>query len=110
MGSDETATATPGGPRLIDVFDGRRGAHRVQIVYFFRMQIGRSASPSGIGLGSGSRLRRMRRFLGLPMPRIENLGDLGSGKDVWLRERRFHPTDDGQPARACGVAALAHVE
>ena len=40
------------------------GRHRVQITYFFRMYIG-SRTPSGIGLGSGSRLRRMRRFLGL---------------------------------------------
>ena len=36
MGSDETATATTGGPRVIDVFDGD-GCHRVQIIYFFRV-------------------------------------------------------------------------
>ena len=40
------------------------GRHRVQIVYFFRMQIG-SRTPSGIGLGSGSRLHRMRQHLGV---------------------------------------------
>ena len=40
------------------------GRHRVQIVYFFRMQIG-SRTPSAIGLGSGGPLRRMRRRLGL---------------------------------------------
>ena len=62
MGSDETATATTGGPRVIDVFSGD-GCHRAQIIYFFRMQIG-SRTPSGIGLRSGSRLDRMRRFLG----------------------------------------------
>ena len=61
MGSDETATATTGGPRVIDVFYGT-GRHRAQIIYFFRGQIG-SRTPYGIGLGSGSRLRRMRRFL-----------------------------------------------
>ena len=41
------------------------GRHRVQIIYFFRMQIG-SRTPSGIGLGSGGRLRRMRPYLELP--------------------------------------------
>ena len=40
------------------------GRHRVQIIYFFRMQIG-SQTPYGIGLRSGGPLRRMRRFLGL---------------------------------------------
>ena len=64
MGSDETATATTGGPRVIAYLTGT-GRHRVQIIYFFRMQIG-SRTPSGLGLGSGSRLRRMRRCLGLP--------------------------------------------
>ena len=63
MGSDETATATTGGPRVITYFTGT-GRHRVQIIYFFRMQIG-SRTPSGLGLGSGSRLRRMRPYLEL---------------------------------------------
>ena len=36
------------------------GCHRVQIIYFFRMQIG-PRTPSGIGLRSGSRLHRMHR-------------------------------------------------
>ena len=36
MGSDEAAITIPGGPRVIDVFDGD-GAHRAQITYFFRM-------------------------------------------------------------------------
>ena len=58
MGSNETATATTGGPRVIAYFTGT-GRHRVQITYFFRMYIG-SRTPSGIGLGSGSRLHRMR--------------------------------------------------
>ena len=62
MGSDETATATTGAPQKIGVLTGT-GRHRAQIIYFFRMQIG-SRTPSGIDLGSGSRLDRMRRFLG----------------------------------------------
>ena len=64
MGSNETATATTGGPRVI-AYLTVTGCHRDQIIYFFRMQIG-SQSRSGIGLGSGGPLRRMRRFLGLP--------------------------------------------
>ena len=64
MGSDETATATTGGPRVIDVFDGN-GCHWDQIVYFFRMYIG-SRAPSGMGLGSGGPLDRVRRFSVLP--------------------------------------------
>ena len=64
MGSDETDITIPGGPRVIDVFYGD-GRHRVQIAHFFRMQIG-SRTLSRIGLGSGSRLDRIRRYLGLP--------------------------------------------
>ena len=61
MGPNETATATTGGPRVIDVFD-MTGRHRAQIAHFFRMQIG-SRTPSGMGLGSDSRLGRIRRCL-----------------------------------------------
>ena len=63
MGSDETATATTGGPRVIDVFSGD-GCHRAQIIYFFRMQIG-ARTRSGIDLGSDGPLDRMRRCLEL---------------------------------------------
>jgi hypothetical protein len=41
------------------------GRHRVQITYFLWWQIG-SWRPLGVGLGSGGRLRRMRRCLGPP--------------------------------------------
>ena len=64
MGSNETATATTGGPRVI-AYLTVTGCHRDQIIYFFWMQIG-SRTPSGIGLGSGSRLDRMRPYLELP--------------------------------------------
>ena len=52
--------------------------HRVQIIYFFRIQVG-PRTPSGTGLGSGSRLDRMRWFLGLPSewaldPKLIGLG------------------------------------
>ena len=58
MGSNETATATTGGPRVI-AYLTVTGCHRDQIIYFFRMQIG-SQSRSGIGLGWDSRVNRMR--------------------------------------------------
>ena len=77
MGSNETATATTGSPKKLTFLPGTR-RHRVQIIYFFRMQIG-SRTPSRIGLGSGSRLDRIRQCLGLSRELwIENLGDLGS--------------------------------
>ena len=73
MGSNDTATATTGGPRVIAFLTGM-GRHRAQIVYFFRMQVG-PRTPSGIGLGSGDPLDRMRRFSGLPRELwIENFG------------------------------------
>ena len=63
MGSNETATATTGAPRVI-AYLTVTGCHRDQIIYFFRMQIG-PRTRSGIGLGSGSRRHRMRRCLEL---------------------------------------------
>ena len=64
MGSNETATATTGGPRVIAYLTGT-GCHRVQIAHFFRGQIG-SWSPLGVGMVVGSRLRRIRRRLAPP--------------------------------------------
>ena len=58
MGSDETAITIPGALEKFTFFTGT-GRHRVQIIYFFRGQIG-SRTPSGTGLGSGGRLDRMR--------------------------------------------------
>ena len=58
MGSNETATATTGGPRVIGVFDGERGAIGSKL-----HGSAPSGLPLGIGLGSGSRLRRTRRSL-----------------------------------------------
>ena len=73
MGSNEIATATTGGPRVIGVFSGD-GCHQVQIIYFFRTQIG-ARTRSGIGLGSGSRLRRVRESLELSSELwIQNFG------------------------------------
>ena len=77
MGSNETATATTGGPRVI-AYLTVTGCYRDQIVYFFRGQIG-SRTPSGLGLTLGSRLERLRRFLVLPESSgLKTLGDHGS--------------------------------
>ena len=59
MGPNETATATTGGPRVIDVFDGK-GAPSGPNAHFFRGQIG-SWRPLEVGLVAGSRLHRIRR-------------------------------------------------
>ena len=75
MESNETTTATTGGLEKLTFFTGT-GRHRVQIAHFLRMQIG-SRTPSGLGLGSGSRRHRMRRSLGLSRELwIQNLGIL----------------------------------
>ena len=62
MGPKDTATATTGGPRVLTYVTLTR-RHRVQITYFFLMQIG-SQTPSGVGLVVGSRLYRIRRRCG----------------------------------------------
>ena len=77
MGLSETAITIPGALEKLTFFTGT-GRHRAQIIYFFRIQIG-SRPPSGIGLGSGSHLDRMRWFLGLSGELwIEKLADLCS--------------------------------
>ena len=58
MGSNETATATTGGPRVIAYLTGT-GRHRAQIIYFFWIQIGSWGSLE-VGLVVGTRLHRIR--------------------------------------------------
>ena len=80
MGSNETATAATGGPRVIPYLTGT-GCHRAQIIYFFCMQIG-PRTAVGVALIVGSRLRRMRWFLGLSRELwIQNIENLSSS---WL--------------------------
>ena len=78
MGSNETATATTGGPRVIDVFDGNgapsgpnctlfSGADRLLDTLRDRSGVGESPTPHAPVLGA---LRELW---------IEILGDLGSG-------------------------------
>ena len=73
MGPSETAITIPGALEKLTFFTGT-GRHRAQIIYFLWMQIG-PRTPSGIGLGSDSRLRRMRESLVLSRELwIENFG------------------------------------
>ena len=62
MGSDETATATTGGPRVIDVFDGNGAPSGPNYLLFFyvdrlwgslrdRSKVGWSATPHAAVLG-----------------------------------------------------------
>ena len=77
------------------------GRHRAQIIYFFRMQIG-PRTRSGIGLGSGSRLRRMRQRLVLPRDLwIEIFGQSWS-RAIECKGPCLYVCTDGS-ARACGV-------
>ena len=62
MGSNETAIMIPGALEKLTFLTGAE-RHRAQIIYFFRAQIG-SWTSLGVGLVVGSRLHRMRRFLG----------------------------------------------
>ena len=81
------------------------GRHRVQIIYFFRMQIG-PRTRSGIGLGSGSRLRRMRQRLVLPRDLwIEIFGQSWS-RAIECKGPCLYVCTDGS-RRACGVGACA---
>ena len=58
MWSNDTATATTGGPRVI-AYLTVTGCHRVQITHFLGGQIG-SWRSLGVGLVEGSRLSRIR--------------------------------------------------
>ena len=83
------------------------GRHRVQIIYFFRMQIG-PRTRSGIGLGSGSRLRRMRPYLELPRELwIEIFGKSWS-RAIERKGPCLYVCTDGS-RRACGVGACARL-
>ena len=105
MGSNETATATTGGPRVPMTFLTGTGHHRVPITYFFRMQIG-PRTRSGIGLGSGGPLDSMRRCLVLPRKLwIEIFGKSWS-RAIERKGPCLYVCTDGS-RRACGVGACA---
>ena len=87
MGSNETAMATTGGPRVIDVFAGD-GAPSGPNYALFSGQIG-SWRSLGVGLVVGSRLCRIRRRCGgLVLPESpESKPWLFIAKAVWSAER-----------------------
>ena len=98
--SDETAITIPGALGKFTFFTGT-GRHRVQIVYFFRMQIG-SRTPSRTGLGSGSRQHRKRRFLWLSRELwIQNFGKPWS-RAIERKGTCLYVCIDGS-RRTCGV-------
>ena len=106
MGSNETATATTGGPRVIAYLTGM-GCHRDQIIYFFCMQIG-PRTAMGVALIVGSRLDRMRRFLGLSRELwIEIFGKSWS-RAIERKGPCLYVCTDGS-RRACGIGACARL-
>ena len=87
MGSDETVITIPGALEKLTFFTGA-GRHRVQIIYFFRMQIG-SWRPLGLGLVVGRRQHRIRRRCG-SLVLSESAGSKPCpfiAKDEWAAER-----------------------
>ena len=76
MESNETASTTSGGPRVIVIFDVH-GCCRAQINHFFGVVIG-SRARQGLGLMLGSRLHRMRMRLELY-------------RDLWIEILAIYP-------------------
>ena len=75
MGSDETAIMIPGGPRVIDVFDGNGAPSGPNCTLF--SWVDRRSDVSRGRSGGGSGLRRVRRRLELSSGLwIEISGDL----------------------------------
>ena len=62
MGSKETATATTGGPRVIDVFDGNGAPSGPNYLLF--SGVDRLSGSLWVRSGSGSRLCRIRHRCG----------------------------------------------
>ena len=63
MGSNETVITIPGALEKLTFFTGT-GRHRVQIIYFFWMQIG-PRTPTGVALIVRSHIHRIRWLSGL---------------------------------------------
>ena len=83
------------------------GLHRVQIIYFFWMQIG-PRTPAGVALIVGSHLHRMRWRLGLSRELwIQNFGKSWS-RAIERKGPCLYVCTDGS-RRACGVGARARL-
>ena len=83
------------------------GRHRAQIIYFFGGRIG-SRAPSGLGLGSGGRLRRMRRCLGLSRELWMEIFGKSWSRAIERKGPCLYVCTDGS-RRACGVGACARL-
>ena len=78
MGSNETATATTGGPRVIDVFDGNGAPSGPN--YFLFSDADRLSDSLWVRSGVASSPPPPAAPLGAPQRALErDLGDLGSG-------------------------------
>jgi len=101
MGSNETATATTGGPRVIDVFYGNGAPSGPN--YLLLSNVDRPSDSLRDRSGVGSSPTPHAGVLGgLQRALDPKLGGLGLQPDGWLRELAI----DGS-ARACGVGACA---
>ena len=85
MGSNETATATTGGPRVIDVFDGNGAPSGPNCLLF--VDADRLPDTLGDRSGVGCSPRPHAPVLGALQRALDrNLGGLGLQPDGWLRE------------------------
>ena len=103
MGSNETATATTGGPRVIDVFDGNGAPSGPNYLLF--VDVDRLAAALRDRSKVGWSLRRMRRFPGLSRELwIENFGkSWASGMSGWESCHIYLSME--APAHAPGLGA-----
>ena len=100
MGSNETATATTGGPRVIGGFAGNGAPSGPNCTLF--SDVDRLADSLRDRSGVGWSLTPHAAVLGAPLRALDpKLGGLGPWPDVWLRELPYISTDGS--ARACGV-------
>ena len=85
MGSDETATATTGGPRVIDVFDGNGAPSGPNYLLF--SGVDRLADSLRDRSGVGESPTPQAHALGAPERALDpKLGGLGLWPDGWLGE------------------------
>ena len=84
MGSNETATATTGGPRVIDVFDGNGAPSGPNYLLF--SDVDRRPASLWDRSGVGWSLRPHAPVLGAPQRALDpKPGGLGLWPDSWLR-------------------------
>jgi len=100
MGSDETAITVPGGPRVIDVFDGNGAPSGPNYLLF--VDTDRLSASLRDRSEVGWSPRPHVPILGAPQRALDpKLWGLGPWLDVWLRELPYLSTDGS--GCACGV-------